>query len=74
MIVCRRCLSTLRSQSSLDKHVGYCHEKAQRIILPTKDEDDVLAYGPRQKSYEQECDFVFYADFESVLEPQNDPD
>lgn len=66
-VICRKCLWSFTSEERLENHKPYCFTKAQRIEMPSKDQN-VLEFTQRQHSFKQLVDFVVYADFESILD------
>ncbi|XP_048256619.1 uncharacterized protein LOC125382162 [Haliotis rufescens] len=66
--ICRKCLWTYSSQERLNKHKGYCFDKAQRVNMP-KPEKAVYQFGLRSEAKTERAKFLIVADFESLLLP-----
>ena len=63
---CERCLSSFKTEKSLDKHSGYCKDhEAVRSIMPKK--GTILKF--KNHKHSMRVPFVIYADFECLTEP-----
>ena len=63
---CERCLSSFKTEKSLDKHSGYCKDhEAVKTIMPK--EGTILKF--KNHKHSMRVPFTVYADFECLLEP-----
>ena len=67
---CPTCLHGFRHKRAFEKHVGLCQLNVERTTLYTYPEEKFVQFQDWSKTIPSQ--FVVYADFESVLSPDNE--
>ena len=69
-LFCMNCLQGFSTESARDKHYDYCKDNdTVRIEVP---KNPIVEYCDGQSQFK--VPFIMYPDFESILEPANDPE
>ena len=67
---CINCLQGFSEEQSRDEHVGYCkNNEVVQIEMPHK--NSIIEFSDGQSQFK--VPFIMYADFESILEPIQEP-
>ena len=67
---CTNCLQGFKEEASRDEHIGYCkNNESVKMEMPRK--RPIVEYSDGQ--FQFKVPLLMYADFESILEPIQDP-